>query len=215
LTFPIAIRSPHLLNMHDETGVCSLGADQAWYPTRWQRQAGCGPTNCAQILWYLAQTRPSLKALAPYGCSQKSQMLSFMEDIWAFVTPGPMGVNRLSTFTSGALAYAQSRGLTLAPHTLDIPTRPTFRPDVRTMVAFIAQAISADLPVAFLNLSNGALHNLDNWHWVTLTAIDPAAGYAQMIDQGGKDSLDLPLWLRTTRIGGGFAVLAPQPALTD
>jgi hypothetical protein len=215
LSLPIAIRSPHILDVYDESGMCSQGVHQAWYTTRWQQQAGCGPANCAQIMWYLSQTKPSLNTLVPYDCSQKSQMLSFMKDIWAFVTPGRMGVNRLSTFTNGALAYAQSSGLTLAQHTLSIPTRSSDRPDAGAMITFIAQALKADLPVAFLNLSNGALHNLDNWHWVTLIAIDPASGCAQMIDQGRKALLDLPLWLRTTRIGGGFVVLAPESALID
>ena len=39
------------------------------------------------------------------------------------------------------------------------------------MINFVRLGLDQDCPVAFLNLSNGRLTNLDSWHWVTITGL--------------------------------------------
>ena len=57
-----------------------------------------------------------------------------------------------------------------------------------------------------MNLSNGAVRNLDNWHWVTLVSVNGELR-AEMYDQGRRQLIDIGLWLSTTTGGGAFVAL--------
>lgn len=201
------LRFPELLQILKD-GHLRMGANQEWYPQLWQRQAGCGPTNCAHLLWYLSQTRPGCRALVEYDCREAEDFLRLMEEVWHYVTPGKMGVNSTAIFTGGALRYARERGVTLQPRVLEIPALPFARPKAEVLAEYLCAALSDDLPVAFLNLANGALGNLDSWHWVTLVACDPAKLTVTMYNQGNSSELNLGLWLRSTTLGGGLVTLS-------
>lgn len=201
------INCPELFHFRKDNRLY-LGADQEWYQQLWQRQAGCGPTNCAQLLWYLAQTRPACSALAEPDCQEADKFLGLMERVWQYVTPGKMGVNRASIFTEGAMRYGRDCGVKLQSRVLEIPARPFVRPQAGDLAAYLAAALDNDLPVAFLNLANGALNNLDSWHWVMLIAYDSLKLTATMYNQGESSQIDLRLWLRTTTLGGAFVTLA-------
>lgn len=211
LSATFALSTPELLHI-EKDGQTSLGANQEWYSQLWQRQAGCGPTNCAHLLWYLAQTRPVCRPLAPVNCAKAPDFLRFMEQIWHYVTPGRMGVNSSAIFTRGALCYAEERGVKLNSRVLEIPARLFVRPNTAALVEYFAATLGRDLPVAFLNLGKGALPNLDNWHWVTLIACDTERLRATMYDQGHSAEIDLGLWLRTTALGGALVAMEEQPA---
>lgn len=184
------------------------GGDQDWYAELWQRQAGCGPTNCSNLMRYLAQTRPGCGALCPYDAAQKPGFIQLMEDLWRYVTPGNMGVNTTAIFVEGAARYGRERGVPLATKALDVPAIHCSRRLYPQVAAFVSQALERALPVAFLNLSNGVLQNLDNWHWVTLVALkgDDALAY----DQGEAKWVDLAQWLATSMMGGGFVTVEPS-----
>lgn len=201
----VSVHRPELLRIGPH-----YGGNQLWYPTGWQRQAGCGPTCASHLLWYLSRTRPDCEALYPYEGGDRPGFQRLMEDVWHYVTPGRMGVNRTDILTDGVVRYGAQRGVALRCRVLDISPVPAKRPPLETLLAFLAQAFTDDLPVAFLNLSNGALRNLDNWHWVTLTGLDADSGAATMYDQGARSVIDLDLWLRTTALGGGFAAAGPE-----
>jgi hypothetical protein len=64
--------------------------------------------------------------------------------------------------------------------------------------------------VAFLNLHNACLPELDNWHWVTLTALSegPEGLTATAADNGNLITLDLSRWLKEAKRGGGFVTCA-------
>lgn len=190
-----------LLSPDGESG---YGGHQEWYPQSWQRKAGCGPTVGANIIWYLARTRPELLPLWPHSGSHKAHMLRLMEETWPYITPTAMGVNKTSILRDGIRKFAGDKGIDFATGTLEIPPLPMPRPKYPQVRQFIAEAMSKDRPIAFLNLSNGALTALDSWHWVTLIAIDPLGTTATMMDQGKITDIDLEEWLCTSNLGGGF-----------
>lgn len=197
-----------LFNITDGN-VTHLAGNQDWYAELWHQRAGCGPTNSANVLWYLSQTRPGLRALCPYDGGTRQGFVELMDATWHYVTPGRRGVNTTKIFTDGVMRYAGDIGVALRCDVLEIPYQVAKRPDADSMLAFIDDALRQDLPVAFLNLSNGVLDNLDSWHWVTLISADTDAGTATMLDQGNKCELDMKKWLETTVFGGGFVVVKP------
>ena len=203
----ITLRSLELLRIQWD-GRAYPGADQEWYRELWQRQAGCGPTNTALLLWYLAQTRSECKALVSLDCRNKEGFLALMETVWHYVTPGKMGVNSTAILTKGALRYGEERGVPLNCRVLEIAAKPfARRPQATELMEFIGAALADDLPVAFLNLAKGALPNLDSWHWVTLVALDKTAMTATMYNQGQEAVINMGLWLKTSGLGGGLVVL--------
>jgi hypothetical protein len=208
----VAIRSPELFDFTDKSGQPSHGANQTWYVTEWQRRAGCGPTVFAHLVWYLARTREKCAPLCPYDGATCDGFLCLMEDAWLHITPGRHGVNKTGMFTCGALRYAAEKNVPLAARVLEIPVQARRRPPLSETERFITGFLADDLLVAFLNLSNGVLSNLDSWHWVTLLAYDPANHTALMYDQSRSVVIDIGLWLRTTAFGGGFVTLVPLSA---
>ena len=203
----LSIRSPEWFCLKDEQGAVTWGASQEWFQTHWQRQAGCGPTCCAHLAWYLAKTRAACTALAPDIEGSQASFTALMERIWAYVTPGTMGVNTTAMFSDGALGYGDDCGVPLTRRVLEIDKKPCCRATPSQLADFLDAAFAADLPVAFLNLSNGSIDHLDSWHWVTLLGFDRDAQTATMIDQGKKCDIDLGQWLKTTLLGGGFVAL--------
>lgn len=204
----LGLQRPAMLNIRGGGSVYH-GGNQAWYPQPWQRQAGCGPTACANLLWYLVQTRPGTGVLCPWDASQKTGFLRLMEDVWRYVTPGSMGVNTTAIFTGGARRYGEERGVPLLAQDLTIPPLQSGARSWQKVAAFVGGALGRNLPVAFLNLSNGSLHNLDSWHWVTLVAL--RGEEAQIHDQGRSRWVALRQWLATSLIGGGFVTVGPAP----
>lgn len=166
-------------------------------------------TYGANQLWYLSRTRPGCQALCPQDGAQRAGFLQLMEEVWQYVTPGMMGVNSTQLLTHGVARFGADRGVALHCSALDIPTLPQLRPSLEEVEDFLTQALAQDLPVGFLNLSNGTLQNLDNWHWVTLVGYSPQDHSAQMYDQSLRVRIALDQWLRTTTLGGGFVTVRP------
>jgi len=180
------------------------GADQEWYGSLWQRRAGCGPTVASMLAGYLAQTRSECEPLAEKDTGTKEGILLTMNSMWKYVTPGYRGVNATVILRRGLSEYAGSRGVDLVFRFIDIGICTEKRLDEVTVSEFLSSSMEHDRPVAFLNLHNGEETKLDRWHWVTLVAYDVENGQAMMYDQGKKSSVDILLWLRTTKLGGGF-----------
>ena len=64
--------------------------------------------------------------------------------------------------------------------------------------------------MAFLNLHNGKVRELDWWHWVTITALED--GRADLLDSGKALTIDFRLWYETTKRRGGFvSALGGEP----
>lgn len=96
----------------------------------------------------------------------------------------------------------QAVGVPLTPTLFSFPTPRTKRPGWEQLRAFVAASLACDCPVAFLNLDNGKIRQLDRWHWVTLIGLE--GDTASIVDNGNAFTMDLNLWYATTKTRGGF-----------
>lgn len=201
-----AIRNPEYLHITTKEGSFAYGLDQEWYPTLWQRRAGCGPTTASNLMLYFLQRD---KPRSMY----KDETLPLMEDLWKLVTPGIMGVHLISQFTRGVDSYLPKLPFALTEQTLAIPKAKGARPSLTQVVEFLSASLLADSPVAFLNLSKGSVTNLYEWHWVTLVALEQEGEdkpvFVTLYDASLVWKIDLSLWLETTTRGGGFVSYHP------
>lgn len=206
----VSLRHMPLLDVAGEKpGEVYHGFDQEWYPTSWQRRAGCGPTVASQVVFYCTRVKQDDPPVRP----PRHTAVALMEDVWRFVTPTVRGIPNTKLLCDGFSAYARERNLPLRPESLDIPRRRNDRPDFAAVLEFIASSLRADMPVAFLNLHNGAESVLDSWHWVLMAALsyEPGgAASAVVLDEGLEKTIDLALWFSTTMLGGGFVRFQPQ-----
>ena len=204
----ITIAHPELLNITDEiTSQVFFGGDQGWYAEESARRAGCGPTSAATILAYLALTRPKLRDL--YGAETMSvtAFTRHMEDLYKFVTPRNMGLNRTELFAEGTAAFASSRGISLLPHVFGVVSNMVRnRASTDELANFVRAGLASDCPVGFLNLTRGRVSNLHSWHWITITAAQIGEGslMAEASDEGQRMHFDLRLWYLSTRLRGGL-----------
>ncbi|MDR1293283.1 MAG: hypothetical protein LBJ91_07825 [Clostridiales Family XIII bacterium] len=196
--------------IRDASGNSYHGGDQEWFGSRkeYRKEAACGATTCANVLGYLAQTRPELAALAPYDLHDKDDFLTFMKTVYPYVRPGLIGIMP-ADFTRGASEYSAEFGFEFEYDTLTVPAASSKRPGADAMYKFLSAALADDLPVAFLNLSSGRVKNLDSYHWVTLVGIDAKAGVCHIVDNGRLLSVELKKWLKRSTLGGAFVVIEP------
>lgn len=185
----------------------AMGGSQDWYAERWPRLAGCGPTAASNIIWYMARSRPELRSLCDIGSADKAHFVKLMSEMFTYVTPGLQGVNTASIFANGVVRYASAHGAALTPCVLEIDRPHAKRPGECAVCEFILNALEADAPVAFLNLSNGSLDNLEGWHWVTIIELDTESMTAGICDQGSMLDIDLIKWLETSKLGGALVYL--------
>ena len=197
-----ALRHPKDFQLTGPGGEMTQGADQAWFPTLWQQRAGCGPTAAALILAYLARRRPELAPLCPEDVTNRGDFVEHMCRVWEYVTPSIHGLHRPEMMRDGLTAYARDRGVTLSPAILTIPAARSKRPSFAEVSGFLSRALERECPVAFLNLHNGRVAELDAWHWVTIVSLD--GNTAGILDSGQALDIDLSLWLAATRRRGGF-----------
>lgn len=200
------IRQPDLLLISDQDlTATTYGCDQDWYAEHWQRQAGCGPCTAATILYYLARSRSFLDHLYTASSHAREDFTHFMSEIWHYVTPSHMGVNEASILADGVRKYALIHRVSLNPSVFKIPGLQQRKAPFDELSSFVRQGLEQDCPVAFLNLSNGTLENLDSWHWVTITSL--LAGHepdilAAIADSGERKIINLSQWYRTSWLGG-------------
>ena len=201
-----SLRQPDLIRISDmDLTTTTYGCDQDWYPEQWQRQAGCGPCTAATILYYLSRSRQNLKHLYTAFSHAQPDFTQFMSEIWHYVTPTHMGVNEASILVKGVEAYARSHAVALTGLVAKIPRLPKRCAPIGDLIRFIRDGLESDCPVAFLNLSNGKLDNLDSWHWVTVTGLlsgQDGAPQAVIADSGEYKVIDLGLWYQTSLLGG-------------
>jgi len=204
----ISISRPELFNIIDEkTTNVFFGGNQDWYTEEWARRAGCGPTSAANILAYLALTRPELKALYGFETLSQNAFSQHMEDVYKFVTPGNRGLNRTEMFTDGVTGFAHSRGISLTPHVFYVTSNMAWkRPSAAALAEFVKAGLDSDCPIGFLALTKGRVENLQNWHWITITAasIEERSLIADASDEGLHRRFDLRLWYLSTRLPGGL-----------
>ena len=127
---------------------------------------------------------------------ERAAFTAHMVRVWDYVTPRFHGLNRPELMVEGMAAYAASRGVPLSPALLAFPAARTKRPPWEEVADFVRRSLARDCPVAFLNLHNGRVKELDWWHWVTIIRL----------------TIDFHLWYETTRRRGGFvSALGERP----
>ena len=199
-----SIKNPEFLHIMDGEELC-FGANQEWYRKYWQRLAGCGPTSATHLVHYLSAANGlSIFESRPRN---KCDFLLEMEELWDYVTPTYRGVNSTVIFTGGVRRLSKDKGIDIGINVLEIAMKKEERIEKSVMDDFIVESLEADRPVAFLNLNNGEVENLDRWHWVTIVGYNPVTAEAEIYDQCKKYSIDLGLWHRTTILSGGFVSL--------
>lgn len=205
----VSISHPDLLTIADSQAQKTyFGGAQEWYSSEWGRRAGCGPTCSANLTAYLALTQPALRRLYSGENMERAEFLKHMDEVYPFVKPGPMGLNRVEMFSEGVVAFAESRGVSLTPHVFAVDgNRAPDRPPVSELAEFVSAGLAADCPIGFLNLTRGRVKNLQSWHWIAVTSadLDASSLTACASDEGFRREFDLRLWYLSTRKCGGLA----------
>lgn len=182
------------------------GGNQAWFPKRWQRLSGCGPTAATNLFFYL--THNQAPSELETGENLKEDWVALMEEMWKYVTPSMRGVNTTKKFYVPLRAFMKSKGLDVEYRFCDVPEKKDHRPQFQNILDFLDEALTKDAPIAFLNLDNGEVKNLDRWHWVTIISLefteDGGSAFVNILDEGCVKRIDLALWFKTTHLGGGF-----------
>ena len=205
VTMSKAISNLNLLTIFDEIeNKTYYGCDQEWFASKWQCLSGCGPTVATNIIIYLNNI--AFKSEQKYN--NKKDCVLLMGEIWKYVTPSFQGVNSTKMFYDSMLIYTKLKGLNVEYDYCDLPKNKTRRPKLSEVLDFLEKAFNKDVPIAFLNLSNGDEKNLDQWHWVTVISLeyseDKNIAVVNILDEGQVKKIDLALWYNTTTRGGGF-----------
>ena len=181
-----------------------FGGDQEWYNSFWKRMAGCGPTTASTITMY--EERSKVNSSNTYT---KLQFIDLMNKLWKYVTPTQMGVNSTEIYIDGYDRYIYDNKINLLESKcMNISSLKLERPTKLKLLEFLSEAIENNHPVAFLNLDNGKLTNLESWHWVTIVGVsynqENEELHADIADEGVIKDINLGLWLDTTSKNGGF-----------
>ncbi len=201
----IALEHPERIQITDGEGCLRYGGDQEWYGPFWRKQAGCGPTVASNLMLY--QHRAGRLRL-PAEVTDVPTYVELMDAVWCHVTPNMRGVSTLSHFCTGVHGYLRSIGQKLSCNTLEVPRNMKHRPDVPALAAYLDKAMKADSPVAFLIRSDGAVENLEAWHWITIVSFEYEAESssltAEIYNNSVPSRVDLVKWLCAPGFGGGF-----------
>lgn len=191
--------------VEESSGKCFYGCEQEWYHTDWQRQSGCGPTTACNLLSYMEASNLSKKKQISIS---KEYGLFRMQESWKYVTPTENGIPTSKMFCEYFLTYAGEKGMEVSCHSINISQEVNSYHELHDIVKFIEAAMIKDSPVAFLNLCNGEVSNLDKWHWVTIISIEydenETEVYVDTLDEGLIKKVDFRLWYNTTTLGGGL-----------
>ena len=169
------------------------GGNQDWYMTYHKRIAGCGPTTAATITMY--EMRKNRKDIF-----SKTEMIKLMNELWDYITPGIMGVDKVEKYIEGYNNYLKKHNINFSFKEIK-----TTNASVIELANFITEALKSDHPIAFLNLDRGNEMSIDSWHWVTIVGIKIDRSIRITIcDEGYLKEIDLLLWYKTTKREGSF-----------
>ncbi|MDD3745555.1 MAG: hypothetical protein PHD70_03655 [Anaerostipes sp.] len=200
----VSLSNINLFKVQDHlSGMIYCGSDQEWYSARRQRLTGCGPSTAANLLLYDNRKQD----MSGEECDKKC-LLSLMEEIWRFVTPKEDGIPSTNMFIAGMEVYAKKQDRVYRYFSINICENKERRKNISEVIDFIVSGIGQDKPIAFLNLCNGEVWNLERWHWVTIYSLEynenKSEAWAYICDEGEAKKINLSLWLQTTTKGGGF-----------
>lgn len=203
----MSISNLNFLTITDKkANVIFYGCDQEWFTTEWQRISGCGTSVAANIILYLNNKCHAAEVLSDINDKDKSLLL--MDEIWKYVTPTNHGIHTTKMFYEPLLSYIKSKDFKFKFKFMNLPAAKINRPKFSEVLDFLRDALSHDVPIAFLNLCNGAEVNLEQWHWVTIISLEyiteEKQAYIHILDEGIIKKIDFTLWYNTTMGDGGF-----------
>lgn len=197
------LQVPHRLHLEKDNRVW-YGFCQDWYRDAFQQKAGCGPTTAAYMLAYCFM-RDGIRNI-----SGKADAISFMEEIWNYVTPTYGGLFKTRWLADGVARFLADIHVTdYTVRMLTVSAVSAYRPTANEVERFIQSGLEADSPVAFLNRHRGLETELETWHWVPLikmtTDTEPATAWCY--DDGTVCRFTPAKWLVNTILGGGFVYI--------
>jgi len=203
----ISIKNPQLFELTSPEGKACFGGHQDWYDEHWNQVAGCGPVAASNLVWYHAHAHGELRCLCGAPGKSFEDYRQVMDKMFEFITPGYGGIYNSGLFMPGLLEYCKALGAPMECDNLEIPKWPRRRPGVKKLREFLVRWLETDNPVAFLNLSNGAVKLPDSWHWTTIYALEVDKMTVKISDEGRTYETDIAKWLLTSKLGGAFVAL--------
>lgn len=198
----ISLQHPERFRLSGHLQPNAIGFSQHWYPRKWQRTSGCGPTNAATLMHYTID-----------GVRSQDAAQALMQKAWQHVTPGWLGVMRAAHFDRGYRAMSGTFGLHAERHLFSIPPLLP-APSHDDFFHFIYTRLQADQPIAFLN-RHSRTAGIDNWHWVTIIAADTSGTDVTILDGGVLRHVDIGHWLATGRLGGALLSYTHVPMIKE
>ena len=148
----VSVKHPEWLDI-DVNGTISHGYDQEWFNDEWQRLSGCGPTSATQVLSY-SEFRDGLLDVST--TANQSLALERMNVVWNYVKPRfGGGVYKTQWMERGLSRLFDDKNLPYEVHMLNVSPFSASRVEVEAAAQFIHDALSQDVPVAFLNRHKG------------------------------------------------------------
>lgn len=193
----------------DEFGSEYYGGSDVWFSEKKHKEIGNGAATLATILSYYARGWEYFDSLTSYNPKKKETFIKYMYDVLGHVTPGLIGI-MAGDLRKGAKKYAETRGFVFTSSEFSLPGPKINRPEYRSMIGYVYDALSRDVPVAFINLGSGRVKNMTSNHWVIIVRLDIDSGIMDVIDNGKIVQIDFPKWLKKSTMGGSFAVIEPE-----
>lgn len=223
-----SIKHPEWLAVRQSDGSISQGPEQDWFPTKFQRIHGCGPTTAALITAYIARKPDMVSLFKPYKGKTRNkgyidadyvlnrdEMLMHMEELWRYVKPGIFGLWRASQMSRGLIDYTASKGILLETRLFPVSIMQRRNTKLWPEVfQFIRHNLAYDIPIAWLIYDKGRLSNLASRHWVSIIGIKYPSDFSEctvtVVDHRHIFEVNLTDWLKHSILGGAFVALRPQ-----
>ena len=99
------------------------GGNQEWFSSIFQRKAGCGPVSASNVIMYESKKHYS-----------KEEFIKIMEDMWNYITPGMMGLNKVEYYNDGFSKYIKDNNIKLKESSiLKIAKNKEERPSIKEL----------------------------------------------------------------------------------
>lgn len=211
MDFNITLQQPERLQLEVNNRKI-YGYNQEWYPTEWQRLAGCGPTTATQLLTYTGLRDGYLD---PSEYQSVPDAVKAMEKVWRYVRPRHGGgLFKTRWFEEGVRHFVADKTLPYEVEMMRIYPFKVGHPPVEEVGTFIFKGLEQDCPVAFLNRNRGKEKGLETWHWVPIVGLQKNGEEYRgtVYDDEQVKEFSLTNWLRDTTLGGGFVYVSAQSA---